>query len=103
VHSLRQTYHWLSNRLGRSQCYLVTRLKWNLDSICLEIVLIMTQDRYIACAKCITGSEIILDAVTTQVCYPIGFDFWISGTKPIEFHGHPQQPKTKKCYVLVTN
>jgi hypothetical protein len=33
-----------------------------LDSICLEIVLILTQDRCIVCAKRTTTLEIILDA-----------------------------------------
>jgi hypothetical protein len=33
-----------------------------LDSVRLEIVLILTQDRCTACAECTTTSEIILDA-----------------------------------------
>jgi hypothetical protein len=40
----------------------VTRLKWKLVSVYLEIVLILTQDRCTVCAKCTIGSEIILDA-----------------------------------------
>jgi hypothetical protein len=32
-----------------------------LDSVPLEIVLILTQDRYTVCAECTTASEIILD------------------------------------------
>jgi hypothetical protein len=36
------------------------RLKWKLVSVHLEIVLIMTQVRYIVYAECTLGSEIIL-------------------------------------------
>jgi hypothetical protein len=39
----------------------VTRLKWKLDSIYLEIVLILTQDKRKACTKRNTASEIIFD------------------------------------------
>ena len=35
---------------------------WNLVSICLEIVLVLVQDRCTVCAKCIIGLEIVLDA-----------------------------------------
>jgi hypothetical protein len=38
------------------------RLKWKLDSFCLEIVLILTQDRCMVCAECTIDSEIVLDA-----------------------------------------
>jgi hypothetical protein len=38
------------------------RLKWKLVSICLGIVLILTQDTYTVCAKRTIGLEIILDA-----------------------------------------
>jgi hypothetical protein len=37
------------------------RLKWKLVLICLEIVLILTQDRCTICAKRTIGSKIILD------------------------------------------
>ena len=37
------------------------RLKWNLVSIRLEIVLVYVQDRSTVCAKHSIGSEIILD------------------------------------------
>ena len=37
-------------------------LKWNLDSVCLEIVPILGQDKCTVCAKHTKGSEIILDA-----------------------------------------
>jgi hypothetical protein len=35
---------------------------WKLDSVCLEIVLILMQDRSMVCVECTIGSEIILDA-----------------------------------------
>ena len=38
------------------------RLKWKLVLVCLEIVLILTQDRCTVCVECTIGSEIILDA-----------------------------------------
>jgi hypothetical protein len=48
VHDLRQTYRRLRNHFGRTQWYtLVTRLKWKLISVCLQIVLILIKDRYI--------------------------------------------------------
>ena len=63
VHGLRQTYHRLRNRFGRTQWYFkVTRLKWKLDSVYLEIVLILTQDKCTVCAERTIGSEIVLDA-----------------------------------------
>jgi hypothetical protein len=40
----------------------VTRLKWKVDSVCLEIVLILTQDRCTFYAEHTIGSEIVLDA-----------------------------------------
>ena len=57
MHALHQTYHRFRNHFGRTQWYFkVTRLKWKLISVCLEIVLILTQDRCIVCAKCNVGS-----------------------------------------------
>jgi hypothetical protein len=38
------------------------RLKGKLVWVCLEIVLILTQDRCMVCAERTIGSEIILDA-----------------------------------------
>jgi hypothetical protein len=38
------------------------RLKWKCDSVRLEIVLILTQDRCMVCAEHTIGSEIVLDA-----------------------------------------
>ena len=44
VHGLRQTYHSLTNHFGHTQSYsYVMRLKWKLVSVCLEIVLVLTQ------------------------------------------------------------
>jgi hypothetical protein len=40
----------------------MTRLKWKLILGCLEIVLMLTQDRCKVCAEHTIGSEIILDA-----------------------------------------
>jgi hypothetical protein len=58
---LCQIYHRLSNHFGHNRWYsLVTRLKWNLDSVHLGIVLILTQDRCMVCSEHTTGSEIVL-------------------------------------------
>jgi hypothetical protein len=38
------------------------KLKWILDSVCLEIVLILTQDSCVVYAERTTGSAIVLDA-----------------------------------------
>ena len=40
----------------------MTKLKWKLVSVRLEIVLILTQDRCTLCAERTIGSEIVLDA-----------------------------------------
>ena len=40
----------------------MTRLKWNLVSVRLEIVLVLVQDMCTVCAKRTIGSKIILDA-----------------------------------------
>jgi hypothetical protein len=40
----------------------VARLKWKLDSVCLEIGLILTQDRCTVRAKSTRGSKIVLYA-----------------------------------------
>jgi hypothetical protein len=37
------------------------RLKWKLDSVCLEIVLILMQNRCTVCAECTIGSKFVLD------------------------------------------
>jgi hypothetical protein len=36
------------------------RLKWKLDLVSLEIVLMLTQDRCLVCAERTTGFEIVL-------------------------------------------
>ena len=62
MHGLHQTYHRLRNRVGHTQWYFkVMRLKWKLDSVCSEIVLILAQDRCTVCAECTIDMEIILD------------------------------------------
>ena len=59
---MHQTYHRLRNHFGRTQWYFkVTRLKWKLDSVYLEIVLILMQDRCTVSVECIIGSEVVLD------------------------------------------
>jgi hypothetical protein len=63
VHGLRRTYHRVRNRFRCTQWYsLVMRLKQMLISVCLEIVLIMTQDRCVVRTEQTIGSKIILDA-----------------------------------------
>jgi len=55
-------YDRLRTCFGHTQWYfMVMRLKWKLDSICLEIVLIFMQDRCTICAERTIGSEIVLD------------------------------------------
>jgi hypothetical protein len=63
VHYLRQTSYRLINHFGHTRWHTqVTRLKWKLDSVRLEIVGILTQDRCTVRADRTTGSEIIFDA-----------------------------------------
>ena len=63
VHGLRQTYHRLRNHFGHNRWYsYVTRLKWKLVLVYLEIVLILTHDTYMVCAKRTIGLETVLDA-----------------------------------------
>ena len=40
----------------------MTRLKWKLVLVCLEVVRILSQDRCMVCAERTIGSENILDA-----------------------------------------
>ena len=62
MHGLHQTYHMLRNRFGHTQWYFMgMRLKWKLDSVCLDIVLILAQDRCIVCAERTIGMEVVLD------------------------------------------
>jgi hypothetical protein len=59
---LRQTYHRLRNHFRSTQWYsYVTRLKWKLISVHLEIVLILTQDRCTVFAERTRVLEIVLD------------------------------------------
>jgi hypothetical protein len=61
---LRQTYHRVINRFRHTQWYSkVTRLKWKLVSVYLEIVLNLTQDRCTVCTERTIGLEIILDTL----------------------------------------
>jgi hypothetical protein len=62
VHGLCKTYHKL-NRFGHTRWYsYVTRLKWKLVLACLEIMLMLTQDRCTICTKRTIRSKIILEA-----------------------------------------
>jgi hypothetical protein len=61
MHGLRRPYHRLRNCFGYTRWYsLVTRLKWKLVSVRLEIVLILT--RCTVCAERTIGPENVLDA-----------------------------------------
>ena len=40
---------------------MVTRLKWKLDSVFLEILLILTQNRCTVCIERTIGSDVVLD------------------------------------------
>ena len=56
-------YDRLRTCFGHTQWYfMVMRLKWNLDLVCLQIELILTQYRCMVCAERTIGLEIILDA-----------------------------------------
>ena len=62
-HDLRQKYHRLRYRLGRTRWFsYVTKLNWKLVLVLLQIVLNLTEDRCTVCAKRTIGSEISLDA-----------------------------------------
>jgi hypothetical protein len=50
VHGLRQTYQRFENHFGHNRWYsYVTWIKWKLDLVHLEIVLISTEDRCTVC------------------------------------------------------
>jgi hypothetical protein len=52
------------NRFRYTQSYSrVMRLKWKLDLVRLETVLILVQDRCMVCTKRTIGSKIVLDAL----------------------------------------
>ena len=73
VHGLCQMHHRLRNYFGCTRWYsLVKRLMWNLGSVCLEIVLIMMQDRCTVCMEHTICSEINLDPPDGTVDAPDG-------------------------------
>ena len=41
---------------------------WNLVSNCLEIVLVLAQDRWMVCARHTMGSKILLDTMMVLLC-----------------------------------
>ena len=64
VHGLCLMHQSLRNYFGSTCWYSqVQRLKWRLSSVCLEIVLIMMQDRCTICMEHTICSEINLDAL----------------------------------------
>jgi hypothetical protein len=63
VHGLLQTYHRFRNPFAHTRWYSkVTRLKWKLISVRLELFLILRQDRCMVCAERTIGSVNVLDA-----------------------------------------
>jgi hypothetical protein len=61
VHGLHRTYHRLENCFRRTRWYFwVTRLKWQLILVRLEIVPVLTQDRCMVCAERTIDLEIML-------------------------------------------
>ena len=62
VHGLCRTYYRLENHFGLTQWNSKeTRLKWKLDAVRLEILLILMQDRCMICAERTIGSDVVLD------------------------------------------
>ena len=62
MHGLRRTYHRVRNQFGGTQWNSkVTRVKWKLVSVHLEIELVLVQDSCTDCPERTIGSEIILD------------------------------------------
>ena len=56
-------YHRLKYHFERTRWYSqVMRLKWKIDSVLLEIVLILMQDQWTVCVERTIGSDVILDA-----------------------------------------
>ena len=49
----------------------MTRLKWKLVSVRLEIMLILTQDKSTVCVERTIGSEIVLDTLNSKVMWVI--------------------------------
>ena len=57
------------NRFGRNRWYAyVTRLKWKLISVYLEIVLIMTEDRCTVCVEHIISSNFFWTHLIELLC-----------------------------------
>jgi len=66
-------HHRLRKYFGRTRWYsLVKRLKWNVGSVSLEIVLILMQDRCTVCMEHTIRSEINLDKPDGTVDAPNG-------------------------------
>ena len=60
AHGLHQTFRRIENHFGRTRRYsLVTWVKWNLVSVCWELVSV--QDSCTVGAEHTIGSEIVLD------------------------------------------
>jgi hypothetical protein len=79
VHGSHRMCHRLGNHFGCTQWYsYVTCVKWKLIFVNLEIVLILTQDRYTVCDEHAIGSKIVLGAPDgTPRCRGLsGSSFW---------------------------
>ena len=73
MHGLRETYHRIRHRFGRTRRYhLVTRLKWKLSFVLSDMVLILTQDRSMVCVERTIGSEIVLEAHLMELLGDVG-------------------------------
>jgi hypothetical protein len=78
-HGFCQTYHRLKNHFGCTRWYSqVTRVKWKLILVCLEIVLILMQYRCTVCAERTISSKIILGAPDGTLRWhgSFGISFW---------------------------
>jgi hypothetical protein len=63
VHGLHRTYHGHRNHFGRTRWdTYVTRLKWKLGSVRLEIVVLLMHNWCTVCVKRTVGSKIVLEA-----------------------------------------
>ena len=61
MHGLHRTWNRHGSRFGCTRWNSkATWVKWKLILLCLEIVLILAQDRCTVCAECTMGMEIIL-------------------------------------------
>ena len=77
------------------------RLKWKLDSVYLEIVLILTQDKCTVCAERTIGKENILDTPneTPRIHGPSGFLFWYWCNISAQFA--PNVPLAQKSFWML--